>query len=440
MHAHIPHAPRRLRSAVISPLVALALVAGVQEAEAQRTAPVADGTVYTLTAGPMSVVAGPTKGGRIRSLKFEGTELFYQDSSGNPSSHGSTFWPSPQAHWTNNCRNSNNNGCWPPPSSLDGSNTTYTGALLAADTAVTFFGALDNGTGVRLRKTLWADSADTSVTIRYHIVNGSSNKVAFAPWEVTRFTSGGLLFWPKDETDTIKGNGTAGAAMIAMVTDTLDTKWFKYDSATVPTNGTPKLWDGSTGGWFARVDKSRLLYIKKFTDTPKAKKAPVNENEIEIYSANRSGATGGMALLEMELQGPFDSIAVGDSLEWDVTWLVRRLPESISIAPGTALLDFVDAVVNGSTVSLRPGARAGHGAAHRLNVAAGGVSFTLGEAAAVTLEVMDARGRITARLHAGTLAEGTHSFRLAPGTHGVRWVVLRDAQARVLDTRMIAPF
>lgn len=440
MHRHRSPASRHLRVAAFSPLLALVLAAAAPEAEAQRTTPVANGQVYTLTAGPLSVVAGPTKGGRIRSLKFEGTELFYQDSSGNPSSHGSTFWPSPQAHWTSNCRNANNNGCWPPPSSLDGSNTVYTGELLADAKAVTFSGALDNGTGVRLRKTLWADSSDTSVTIRYHIVNGSANKVAFAPWEVTRFTSGGLLFWPKDETDTIKGNGNAGAAMIAMVTDTLDTKWFKYDSATVPTNGTPKLWDGGTGGWFARVDKSRLLYIKKFTDTPKSKKAPVNENEIEIYSANRSGATGGMALLEMELQGPFDSIAVGDSLEWDVTWLVRRLPETIAIAPGTALLDFVKATVDSQVVSVRPDARVLRGAATRLDASAGRVSLALHEAAFVTVEVMDARGRITAHLHAGTLSAGTHAFRLAPATQGVQWVVVRDAQARVLGTRMIASF
>jgi hypothetical protein len=392
------------------------------EAVAQRSLPVEAGGAYTVSAGPLSATIGASRGARIRSLKFDGTELFYQDSSGSPSSHGSSFWPGPQAHWTASCRTNNNNGCWPPPANLDGSTNAaiYTGGT-RPDSSVTFVSSLDNGTGVRLRKTLWANVKDSSIGIRYHIVNGSSAKSAYSPWEVTRFTTGGLLFWQKDPTDTIRGNGTPGTAMINMVRDTLGTKWFKYDSATVPTTGTAKLWDGSTGGWFARVDKSRLLYIKKFTDSPKSKKPPVNENEIEIYSANRSGATGGMNLLEMELHGPFDSIAVGDSTTWDVKWCVRRLPDSIPVTANAALLAYVNRIAAGP-VALSP-----KHASPRSTLAFSNrrASFELSRAAVVSLSLVDAGGRTVRDLHAGPARAGRHEFAVTAPTPGIYWLTLK---------------
>jgi hypothetical protein len=409
----------------------LVLAATTTESVAQRSLPVEAGGAYTVSAGPLSATIGASRGARIRSLKFDGTELFYTDSSGGaPTSHGSTFWPGPQAHWTSQCRTNNNNGCWPPPVNLDGNTSAaiYTGGL-RNDSSVSYVSNLDNGTGVRLRKTIWANVKDSSIGIRYHIVNGGSAKSAYSPWEVTRFTTGGLLFWQKDPTDTIKGNGNPGLAMIAMVRDTLGTKWFKYDSATVPTSGTAKLWDGSTGGWFARVDKSRLLYIKKFTDTPKSKKPPVNENEIEIYSANRSGTTGGMNLLEMELHGPFDSIAVGDSAAWDVKWYVRRLPDSIPVTANAALLAYVNRVASGPVAlsSSKPQhARSALAFSNRR------ASFELSRAAVVSLSLVDAGGRTVRDLYTGPARAGRHEFAVTAPTPGIYWLTLKNgAEVRI---------
>jgi hypothetical protein len=196
-----PSVESRLLSGMAA-LAALAILLTAAPSMAQRAAPAhLGGEAYTLTTGPLSVEVGPTKGARVRSLKFEGTELFYQDSSGSPPFHGSTFWPGPQAYWTTACRNAGNNGCWPPPTPFDGANTNYTGELLSGDTAVTYVSASHQATGIRLRKTTWANLEDTSISMRYHIVNTSANEVAFSPWEVTRFPSGGLLFWPRSEQD-----------------------------------------------------------------------------------------------------------------------------------------------------------------------------------------------------------------------------------------------
>ena len=415
-----------------------ALLSGLgQPAEAQRTAPVTHGDGYRIAAGPVEVTIAPSRGARVRSLKYETTEMLFQgDSTGSPGSMGSTFWVSPQAHWTSTCRSGNNNGCWPPPTAHDGSGAAslYTGGLIAADTAVSYTGSAHAYTGARLRKTVWGNSKDSSITFRYHIVNTLTTKIAFAPWEVTRMTTGGLTFWAKSNEDTIRGNGTSGAALIAMIKDTLGVKWHKYDSTVSLSGGTPKFWDGTSEGWFARVDKSRLLYIKKFVDIPASKKAPVNENQIEYYTNNNT-----RTIVEMELQGAFDSIPPGDSLQWDVSWYVRRLPDNIAVTPSAELLAFTRATVAGPTSIL--GGAASRRAAARIAATSHRVTLSMAAAGAVTLDLVDARGALVQRLHAGPLAAGRHAFALAPSTpKGLYGLVLRGSGSQVLEARLLPRF
>ena len=95
----------------------------------------------------------------------------------------------------------------------------------------------------------------------------------------------------------------------------------------------------------ARVDKSRVLFIKKFPDTPPAKKAPGTENECEIYITR--------ALLEMEMQGAYDPIPANDSVAWEVKWFVRKLPDAIAVSRNKALADFVAQVISGAATGAR---------------------------------------------------------------------------------------
>jgi|GEM_PF-4970664 len=413
------------RSLLTGTVATLLLGAG---AEAQRPTPVVLGDGYKITAGPLEVALAPSRGARIRSVKFDGTEILIQDSAGSPGNLGSTFWVSPQAHWTATCRSGNNNGCWPPPTQHDGSSTLYTGGLVSADNAVSYTGAAHTVTGTRLRKTVWANTSDTSISIRYHIVNTLTTKIAYAPWEVTRLAAGGLTFWAKSPDDTIRGNGTSGAALIAMIKDTLGVKWHKYDSTVSLSGGTPKFWDATSEGWFARVDKSRLLYVKKFVVIPKSKKAPVNENQIEYYTNNNT-----RSLMEMELQGAFDSIAAGDSIAWDVKWYVRRLPDSIAVTPSAALLAFARATAADRPTSLRSLRSATSGAL--LATTANRVSVTLSVPTSVSLTITDAAGRVVERLHEGPLAAGAHEFHSTTQARGAYRLVLRNADGALLNTR-----
>jgi hypothetical protein len=424
------------RNALLLLAASLALSEG-----AQRAYPTVHGGGYKITVGLTEITVAPSRAARIRSLKYDGIEMLYQaDSTGSPGSMGSTFWTSPQAHWTAACRTGNgsagngtgNNGCWQPPSAYDGPSVTFTGGLLA-DSSVTYTGAsADSYTRARLRKTFWGNPADSSITIRYHMVNTGPTKAAYAGWEVTRFTTGGLTFYAKSDEDIAAGNGASGTTLINMIKDTLGAKWHKYDSTANLSSGTPKFWDGTSEGWYARVDKSRLLYIKKFTDMPASKRAHATENQIEYYTNNNT-----RTIVEMELQGPYDSVAAGDSLVWDVKWYVRELPDSIPVTINSGLLAFVRQTVNGPDVVTGLPDRVPPVAGAALSASADRVSLVLGRPAPLSILIVDGGGSVVQRLHSGMLEPGAHAFRLAPAAKGVYWVVLRDARGLVLEVRAL---
>jgi hypothetical protein len=420
------------------PVLTLAILfAAVPEADAQRVAPTVWGGGYKITVGQTEFIVAPSRASRIRSFKHDGTELLYQaDSTGSPGSMGSTFWTSPQEYWTSTCRSSANYGCWTPPAAYDGPTVTFTGGLLP-DSSVTYTGAsADTYTKARLRKTFWGNPADTSITIRYHMVNTGATKNAYAGWEVSRFTTGGLTFYAKSDEDTVGLNKTnaSSVTLANMIKDTLGVKWHKYDSTASLSGGTPKFWDGTSEGWYAHVDKRRLLYIKKFQDIPTSKKAPGgHENQIEYYTNNNT-----RTIVEMELQGPFDSVAAGDSLTWDVKWYVRLLPDSIPVTINSSLLSFTRETVNGpsyiTSLANRP---ASQGASPRLSAAGDRIALALDRPVTVSLEVMDARGAVVQRPHSGPLDAGESVFRITPAAKGLYWVVLRDARGTILETRAL---
>jgi hypothetical protein len=50
--------------------------------------------------------------------------------------------------------------------------------------------------------------------------------------------------------------------------------------------------------------------------------------------------------VEIEAQGPYETIAPGSALSWRVVWLVRRLPSDVPCTVGSApLLDFIRGAV-----------------------------------------------------------------------------------------------
>src|SRR5690606_3734122 len=113
-------------------------------------------------------------------------------------------------------------------------------------------------------------------------------------------------------------------------------------------------------------------------------------------------------------------------------WYVRKLPDSITnVSIGNPqLVAFVNQVLTLTSTSLRTPASRDLAAA-RLAFAAGRAEVALAQARALTVSLLDARGRLVQSLHSGELSAGSHSFALPGASQGVHWVVLRDKNRNV---------
>jgi hypothetical protein len=250
----------------------------------------------------------PKVGARVGKLSLGGADMVV--SSGTKTDQtdwGAVFWTSPQSAWDKN---------WPPPAALDSS--PYTGGISGAHLALdsTSYAAL----GVSVSKDFSADSATGWITIVYTIK--ASKAVQAAPWENCRVPRGGLAFFPSG-TSLTKGPLT--------MTESGDMVWFDdaSKSATSP-SGDKAVADGS-GGWLAYALGGNLL-LRKYVDTPADALAP-KEGDDEIYP--------GSGFLELEVQGPYTSIAAGESLTWTVAWRIVKIPSTVTVSAGsTSLADF----------------------------------------------------------------------------------------------------
>lgn len=377
--------------------------------------PISSAPTFTLTTGGTTLQVSTANSARINSLKYLGTELLYLVSSGGNILWGSTFWASPQAYWTASCKSANTLDCWPPPAAMDGN--AYTGGPLAADTTLSYTGTAESYTKLRFRKTFSADLKDSSFTNTYYMVNTSASPVTWAPWEDTRFPSGGITFWP-----TGSGAPTGNANLLKQVKDTLGVTWFTYDSSAT-LSGTTKIFaDGGAAGWMAHVDKNRILFIKKFADTPPAKKAPGVENECEMYITQ--------ALQEMELQGPYDPIPANDSAAWSVKWFVRKLPDGVAVSRNKALADFTAQVIQGAGTGLAGGR--GQAAGFSIQRRRGSLELETYLSMHLSISLANARGRELALVAERTFEAGRHTLALPSrkaGGPGPLWVLVRDRKS-----------
>jgi hypothetical protein len=88
-----------------------------------------------------------------------------------------------------------------------------------------------------------------------------------------------------------------------------------------------------SGGWSAYAVNG-ILFLKKFTDTPASALAP-DEGEVDIYP--------GAGFLEVEVLGPYTSIAAGSNLPWTTQWRVATIPSTVTVSVGsTTLVDFAE--------------------------------------------------------------------------------------------------
>jgi hypothetical protein len=254
-------------------------------------------------------------GGRVTALRFGGRNLLSEPAA-DAGNYGSTFWPSPQTAWG-----------WPPLPEID--HGPYRAEIEPA--AITMRSAISPALGVLVEKRFAADAARGAVTFDFAIHNRGTAPVQLAAWQITRVPPGGLSLFPTGAGD----NPPCPPSNLA-VREAMGVTWYAYDAAAVTEH--QKLFADGREGWLAHVDGDAVL-VKTFAIVPRAGQAP-GEAQIEIY-ANPS-----LTYIEIEAQGPYETIAPGAALSWRVVWLVRRLPADVPRTVGSApLLDFIRGAV-----------------------------------------------------------------------------------------------
>ncbi|MBX9851690.1 MAG: DUF4380 domain-containing protein [Cytophagaceae bacterium] len=261
-------------------------------------------TVYTFNFAGQKLSVDPD-GGRIISFQHEGKEMI------GPG--GSTFWTSPQSAWN-----------WPPVK--EHQEVAYKDES-KGDTLI-LRSQKDTTVGVEIIKMIFANLNDSTFTVRYGIVNKNDSTIRVAHWENTRTFKTALIFYPKGNTDSSSSNPVFGKLKLSS-SDGIN--WFKYDSSRIGDGKTmAKLFADGAEGWIAESNDG-LLLIKKFKDLSAAEVAP-GEGEIEVFS------DFGSPFSEMEQQGPYAELKPNETAWWEVTWILRKLPEGVKTEEGNAKL------------------------------------------------------------------------------------------------------
>jgi Secretion system C-terminal sorting domain len=278
----------------------------------QRVTPQLNGSKCSIQVANVYFEVDPTYGGRITSLKLDTKEILFVDNSAD--NWGSTFWQSPQSAWN-----------WPPSTALN--SLAYSGGIKGD--SINIISAIDDtyNTKLKFRKILYADLSDTSITLKYYMINTGASSNSFAPWEITRVPVGGMDFFPD--------SGGITGALASQFTKIGDASWLNYTGS----SSGIKCFGNSKENWTAWINSDSSVFIKKFSNVPPGTEAS-GESEVEYYYA------GPGAYYELENQGEYSLINAGDSLKWVMKWYVRKLPKNINKTKGSVdLVNFVRKVV-----------------------------------------------------------------------------------------------
>ena len=296
------------------PAICLIIIFIALNTSAQDVTPLKDSVLYSFQVADMYFEVDAGFGGRISSLKLGDEEVMFVDRDyADGILWGSTLWPAPQSVWG-----------WPPSTTLD--SDPYSGGI--SGNYVILTSDVDEDSNLRFKKTFYASKEDTSVTIIYTLINEGQDTENDAAWEVTRVPSGGISFFPA-------GEGSVTDALAVYVVTQNNVSWYEYESSNA---GNRKFFSDGRNGWFAHANDDSILFIKQFKDVHHDSVAP-GENEIELW------LNGDHAYIELENQSKYFLIAPGDSIEYEVKWYLRQIPEVIDISTGSReLVDYVSEV------------------------------------------------------------------------------------------------
>ncbi len=264
--------------------------------------------LYTVTCGDVSMTVDAGLGARIRSFRLGEREILSQLRF--PNSFGSTFWLSPQANWN-----------WPPVPEHD--RLPYVVSRNGEGNLV-MTSSLSEKFPYRISKEFIPLGDKGALKVKYTVVNEGEGECSIAPWEISRVAAGGVIFFDAPpRTITPEGlmdfKSEYGAC------------WYTFDEQ--PKN---RKINADGHGWLAFANGEGLLLVKKFEDLSEGDPAPL-EAEIQVY------VNAGKTYIELEGQGRYTTLALGESLSWEVEWYL--LPYGGEPVPSQELVSLVRGVI-----------------------------------------------------------------------------------------------
>lgn len=207
---------------------------------------------------------------------------------------GSTIWTAPQSDWD-----------WPPPPALD--SEPYS-VVHSNEQTLELTSAVCSQLNIRLTKTFSAIPHGFRVTTS--INNVSSQAQTYAPWQVSRVLGGHTYFY-----------SATGPLPNSNLPLQREGSVFLYEhNPKLLTEGV-KCFANNSGGWIANIFAGQI-FIKRFPKLDAVDVAP-GEGEVEVYAFDCESNP----YVEVEVQGPYSTIASGAQTSWAVDWWLIPVPD-----------------------------------------------------------------------------------------------------------------
>jgi len=258
----------------------------------------------TVQSGPLVMTVLPGLGGRVLQWTYAGEPIL-----SGPEAHadnwGATYWTSPQADWG-----------WPPIVPVDSG--PYEVLPAAAGQVALASGPAQIGQRRFRIEKRFSPGGPASIDTEYRIVNLGLDSFSMASWEISRVPPGGLTFFPTGSAvlTPIPPHGRLALENAGGVSF--------YEHAGFRTGESLKAHaDGQEGLLAHFVRGPNLLVLKLFQDSPAVNQAP-GEGEVELF-ANFDGR-----YVEVEVQGPYVSIAPGAASSFSVRTSIVPVPPAVA--------------------------------------------------------------------------------------------------------------
>jgi hypothetical protein len=283
--------------------------------------------VYAVKNDIVTVAIVPKLGGRVMQYDLGANKSLYiynssqTPTSGNDVVGGFRVLPSPQSDFV-----------WPSPPNLDFNPYTCTEQVNNADSAVIYLESqVENSTdskyqkhkGLQFKRLITIYKASTQVKVEMTMLNKGTQTMTHGIWDITQTAASGSNCWvyfQRNPSSTLGG----GKGYVQYMNEGTDATQWKPDAADGNIMGVQylkkvgKIGADCKAGWICFNDRqSGYAYVKTFT-YQEGKTYPDSGASVQVYTyANND-------MVEVEVLGPLDTLAPGDSTKLIENWYAAR--------------------------------------------------------------------------------------------------------------------